>query len=97
MYKKFILFFKTLDFNDVDLSLILGNVNNHTELEPNNSDISQVYGGGFFKIENDTIIFYGESETYGKAPKEEIELAIKNNLITLDNKDISKKYKFVIE
>jgi hypothetical protein len=54
--KKFII------YND---GIILGNVMRHKELLPDNPDLSLVFGGGFFHLQDGKMYFFGESTDFG--------------------------------
>lgn len=64
-YKKFIIY---------NGYILAGTVNFHRDLLPPNFDISKVYGGGLFTINNDEIILYDKSYEFGRYDKDIIKL-----------------------
>ena len=59
LYPKFMIY---------DTEIILGKVEFHQDLLPDKFDMSKVYGGGMFTIDNENkkITLYGKSEKFGR-------------------------------
>ena len=90
VYNKFII------ENDETLGdcLILGKVTYHKQLACNES---KVKSGGWWKLEDNRIIFYGESYDFGRATLEQVTNAVLNDKVFtsyLLKHSITKKYNF---
>ena len=49
-----------------DNQILFGKVFYHKDLLPDNFDMLKIYGGGLFRIEDDTLYLYGESFDFGR-------------------------------
>lgn len=69
--------------------IILGHVEFHCELLPNDCDITKVCGGGLFKIDsiNKLVLLYGTSMQFGTCSPESIQSAIINGLFVINYED----------
>lgn len=79
-----------------DGNLIIAKCKYHKQLV-NDKDQDKVKGGGWWKIENDTLILFGDSYEFGQATFETIKTCINKGTIFSDKyktTNISKKYKF---
>ena len=54
--------------------LLLGRVNLHKHLLPDNADYSKIWGGGMFEVdrENKVLKLYGESMDFGRFSEEKL-------------------------
>ena len=59
-------------------NLIIGKCQYHKQLATNENDVK---GGGWYRYDDKTFTFYGESHDFGKAKLEDIKECVKNNKV----------------